>query len=198
VQFPGDALDIDVSPEGVVWIIGTDGTPKIWDWNSSEWMPQPGVSLASISVGSQGQAWGVTSGGVIYRWLRPLPIDQGAWIGVPGNLTAPDVGALGFGTGDFTAAALFQTTSGCTVVSMKSAGSGSPGDAGWLVTIARDATITCTTDNGSGSGEISSAATAALDGQWHHVAAAPGRSAHPVLRRSAAASGIARQPSGVA
>lgn len=80
-QFPGTgweqfsqakALDIGVGPEGIVWIVATDGTPMGWDWDSSTWVPQPGVSLASISVGPDGQAWGVTSNADIYRWLRPI------------------------------------------------------------------------------------------------------------------------------
>lgn len=81
-QFPGtnweefsqadDVLDIGVGPGGIVWIVATDGTPKGWDWDSSTWVPQPGVSLASISVGPQGEAWGVTSDGDIYRWSRPI------------------------------------------------------------------------------------------------------------------------------
>jgi Concanavalin A-like lectin/glucanases superfamily len=103
-----------------------------------------------------------------------VTIDQGAWIGVPGNLTAPDVGALQFGTGDFTAAALIQTTGGGSVVSKKFASDGSPADAGWQVVVHQDGTITFATESGSGYDEIDSVATAAVDGQWHHVAAVRG------------------------
>ena len=80
-QFPGtqweqftdtEALDIGIDPGNIVWIIAKDGTPMGWDWDASIWVPQPGVLLTSISVGPDGQAWGVAANEYIFRWLRPI------------------------------------------------------------------------------------------------------------------------------
>ncbi len=167
-----------------LWAIGLPGGAWVKDWPS-----RPPLALAQISaqsgpdahlfgVDANANVWacGVPTGAWVQDWPKPLPrpaakVDQGAQIGAPGNLAAPNVGALQFGAGDFTVAALFETTRGGTVASKKSAGGGSQSSAGWLLVVRPDGTIKFATDNGFGYYEIDSVATTALDGQWHHVAA---------------------------
>jgi hypothetical protein len=167
-----------------LWAIGLPRGAWVKDWPS-----HPPLKLAQISVQSGPDAhlfgidastniWacGVPTGRWVQDWPKPLPrsavkIDQGAQVSTSGNITAPNVGALQFGNGDFTVAALFQTTHGGTVASKKSAGGGSPSYAGWQVVVRPDGTIKFATDNGFGFYEVDSVATTALDGQWHHLAA---------------------------
>ncbi len=69
--FPGSAFDIGVGADFTVWIAGTDNIAYGWDWDDAQWIPQPGVNLDSISVGPDGQAWGIRDETYIYRWLPP-------------------------------------------------------------------------------------------------------------------------------
>ncbi len=96
--------------------------------------------------------------------------DQAANIQDSGRITAPNIGAYAFGTGDFTVAALIQTTHGGTLVSKKSTEGGAQSCAGWLVVVKPDGTIKFATDNGYGFYEVNSVPTTALNGEWHHVA----------------------------
>lgn len=121
---------------------------------------------------SLGYGW--TFDGVAFYCLSAsagAALDYGVQIAAPGNILVPSNNAYNFGTGDFSITALFRTTAPGTIVSRKSAQGGSSAYAGWLVVLKAGGSIKFATDNGYGFYEVSSAPSAALDNQWHHVAA---------------------------
>jgi hypothetical protein len=69
---PGAATDVAASPDGVPWVIASDGS--IFRWNGTAWIGEPGCAT-SIGVGSNDQAWVIGCGNpnvngdrAIYRW----------------------------------------------------------------------------------------------------------------------------------
>jgi len=118
--------------------------------------------------------YGWTFDGVAFYCLSAsagTALDYGVQIASPGNLVITSNNAYNFGTDDFSVTALFRTTSPGTIVSRKSTEGGSSAYAGWLVVLKPDGSIKFATDNGFGFYEVDSVQTAALNGQWHHVAA---------------------------
>lgn len=67
-QLPGSALDVGVSPEGNVWIIGSD--QGIYGWNEAKytWERVSGGAVR-IAVGPKNEPWVVNSGNGIYQYL---------------------------------------------------------------------------------------------------------------------------------
>jgi hypothetical protein len=96
--------------------------------------------------------------------------DFGAQISAPGTITMPSNSAYDFGTGDFTAMALVQTTAPGTLISRKSSQSGS-GNGGWLLVVKPGGVIQFITTDGVTSYEVDSGAVTVFDGEWHHIAA---------------------------
>ncbi len=77
---PGKALDIDISSNGVVHVIGNDGH-KIWRWTGTEWenssILEPRV--ARIAVGADDTPWVVANDFKIFRSLpNPDQFDPNA------------------------------------------------------------------------------------------------------------------------
>ena len=90
-KLPGAATDIDVGPDGSVWVIGTDPMPGgfgIHRWNGTTWINVPG-GATRIAVGPGGVPWVVNSGGSIFRR------NGDGWQILPGAATDIDVGPEG-------------------------------------------------------------------------------------------------------
>jgi YD repeat-containing protein len=90
-----------------------------------------------------------------------------------GFLQAPSNAAYQLGKGDFTLEAwvrVAQPGSGGTLIARKGTEGGAPGRGGFLLVLQPDGSLKLATDDGYGFAEVVSAATAAADGAWHHVA----------------------------
>jgi hypothetical protein len=73
------------------------------------------------------------------------------------------------GFGDFTVEAWVKPTAPGTIISRKGT-DGGRGNGGFLLVLRPDGTFKLATDSGDGFYEVNSQPTAALNGQWHHVA----------------------------
>ena len=80
--FPGEswqvfsqvkAIDIAIGPNGILWIVDVTNTAMGWNWDSSAWVSVPGISFTSISVDTNGDAWGVATNEDIYRFIPSMP-----------------------------------------------------------------------------------------------------------------------------
>ena len=90
-QVVGGANDIDVGPDGSVWVIGTGAMPGgfgIFRWNGSGWDNVPG-GATRIGVGPGGVPWVVNSAGNIFRRAG------NDWQLMPGAAVDIDVGPEG-------------------------------------------------------------------------------------------------------
>jgi hypothetical protein len=84
-QMPGSAIDISISPEGDVYVLGTSHTQggnSIFKWTEDGWMELPGGGV-SIAAASNGILWLIDNRSRIYRF-----IEEG-WQKMPG--TASDI-----------------------------------------------------------------------------------------------------------
>ncbi len=81
---PGDAIDMDISMEGVVWIVTTKG--EIKKWNGQGWDRYPGKAMR-IAAGPRGNTWIVDPQNRIFRWGKT------DWVAMPGKATDISVGA---------------------------------------------------------------------------------------------------------
>ena len=85
-HIPGNAIDMDISMEGVVWVVSKDGAVK--KWNGTGWTDYPGEALR-ISAGPRGNTWIVDKQNRIYRW------GGDKWVRMPGQATDIAVSAIG-------------------------------------------------------------------------------------------------------
>src|SRR6185437_3993449 len=76
----GQARDIGVAPNGIVWIIGTNsqnGSYEVWSWNGSSWIPNAGsgqeIDVAAngdpVVNGADGKVW-IMDGGPNSGWSQ--------------------------------------------------------------------------------------------------------------------------------
>jgi streptogramin lyase len=65
-QVPGAALDIEIGPDGEVWMIGQD--EGIYRWTGSDWEQVVGTAVR-IAVGPSGEPWVLDHAGGIFRWV---------------------------------------------------------------------------------------------------------------------------------
>jgi len=65
---PGDMDYISVGSDGTVAAVGKDGGAYLWD--GLDWISVPGVNLVLISVQGNGNYWGITSDGSIWKSLK--------------------------------------------------------------------------------------------------------------------------------
>ena len=86
MQIPGDAIDLDISIQGVAWAVAFDGAVKKWD--GSAWV-RVGENAIRISAGPAGNTWIVDNQNNLLRWAG------GKWIQMPGKATDISVGASG-------------------------------------------------------------------------------------------------------
>ena len=87
----GAANDIDVGPDGSVWVIGTGAVPGgfgIFRWTGSTWENVPG-GAARIAVGPGGVPWVTNSNGNIFRRTG------NDWQVMPGAAHDVDIGPEG-------------------------------------------------------------------------------------------------------
>mmetsp|Transcript_16459 Transcript_16459/g.14148 ORF Transcript_16459/g.14148 Transcript_16459/m.14148 type:complete len:622 (+) Transcript_16459:3903-5768(+) len=63
----GAALDIAVTPEGQVWVIGTNEKIYYWNENKWSWTAVPGAAVR-ITGGTNNKPWVANSAGNVYRW----------------------------------------------------------------------------------------------------------------------------------
>lgn len=68
VEMPGQAMDIAVTPQGVIWILRPDGSPAYWD-AATGWVSlnAPG-SAVRLAVGSSNVPWVVTREGQVLSY----------------------------------------------------------------------------------------------------------------------------------
>lgn len=81
---PGDAIDMDISMEGAVWIVSKKG--EIKKWNGRGWIDYPGAAIR-IAAGPRGNTWIVDPQNRIFRWGGK------DWVAMPGKATDISVGA---------------------------------------------------------------------------------------------------------
>ena len=94
-----------------------------------------------------------------------------------GYVSAPDIGAYHFGTGDFTCEAWVKPTYQGPVFGKKPTEGGSSQYAGFLFQVNPMGVITLVTDDGFGYYLKNSLPTNVFDGKWHHIAAVRRRGA---------------------
>ena len=103
VQQPGAANRIAVSPEGVPWVLTTDG--KVWYWTGSFFTGAPAGCASSIAVGSytaplagpKGDVWVTGCGNVTSQGSKIFQLQNGtSWVQIPGVASqisvSPDLG----------------------------------------------------------------------------------------------------------
>lgn len=89
-QIPGGALDIAISPEGNLWIIGSNQGIYYYNSKKGDWTQVSGGAV-KIAVGPNNTPWVVNAGHGIYQWNG-----QGGWNQLPG--AALDIGVGGEGS----------------------------------------------------------------------------------------------------
>jgi len=87
----GEANDIGVGANGVVWVIGTDprnGGYGIYRWNGQSWNRVEGGAVR-IDVDPYGNPWVINDSHQIFRWVN------GLWQRLPGDAIDVGIGANG-------------------------------------------------------------------------------------------------------
>ncbi|EFA80613.1 hypothetical protein PPL_06552 [Heterostelium album PN500] len=107
----------------------------------------------------------------LYNSPGKVSTDLAAFIGPTSQINIPNKGVYDFGTNDFSATSLVQTTVPGTIMSNKPEPGSSFDNGGWRIVINENGLIIFIIDNGFGSYKTISSTTQILDGNWHHVAA---------------------------
>jgi len=102
VQQPGQAVSIAVSPQGVPWVVASDGSIYYWNGNGFNWVPGCATSIAvgpntDNFAGPNGDAWvtgcdhATSAGSSIYQLQN-----GNTWVQIPGVAAqislSPDLG----------------------------------------------------------------------------------------------------------
>ncbi|EFA79007.1 hypothetical protein PPL_08475 [Heterostelium album PN500] len=108
-----------------------------------------------------------------FRYLYNLPnkpsTDFAINIGPTSQVNIPNLSAYDFGTIDFSATSLVQTTVPGTIMSNKPDLAGN-NNGGWRIVINTSGVIVFIIDNGLNSYRTITSSTQILDGNWHHIA----------------------------
>ncbi|EFA79008.1 hypothetical protein PPL_08476 [Heterostelium album PN500] len=109
----------------------------------------------------------------VFRYLYNLPnkpsTDFAINIGPTSQVNIPNLSAYDFGTIDFSATSLVQTTVPGTIMSNKPDLAGN-NNGGWRIVINTSGVIVFIIDNGLNSYRTITSSTQILDGNWHHIA----------------------------
>lgn len=85
VELPGRARDIALSPEGVAFIVTTDGSVARWNTEANDWDTLPGIiGAAVIAAGPGARPWIATADGTIYATSDFRPPEKGP---APGQIS---------------------------------------------------------------------------------------------------------------